>query len=148
VALERAAAWLMLLGILTGIAALGLVALAPSTGLNNGLGTDRLIESAIATGLLAFVFASLAFAVGAATGARPLAISVAVSLAVALFAIEGVAEQVKTLQTVRAASPWHWLLHSDPLRNGLVWEAWLLPTATSLVLIVAGTLLFARRDLR
>lgn len=148
VALERAVALGVLLGILTVVAALGLVVLAPSTGLNNGLGFDRMTEAAVATGLLAFVFASLAFAVGAATGGRSLAVATAASLAVALFAIEGIAEQVKPLQTVRAASPWHWLLHSDPLRNGLVWEAWLLPAATSLALIAAGAVLFARRDLR
>lgn len=148
VALERAAALVVLLGVLTGVAALGLVALAPSTGLNNGLGPDRMIDAAIATGLLALVFASVAFAVGAATGGRSLAISVSVSIAVALFAIEGIAEQVNALQSIRAASPWHWLLQTDPLRNGLVWEAWLLPTATSVVLIAAGTLIFARRDLR
>ncbi len=148
VAMERALAVISLLGVLTAIAALGLIALAPPTGLNHGLSSDKIVEASIATGLLVLVYASLAFAVGAATGARSLAVSISVSVAVALFAIEGVAAQVKTLQPVQAISPWHWFFHSDPLQNGLSLEAWFPPLVTSVVLVAAGALLFGRRDLR
>jgi ABC-2 type transport system permease protein len=148
VALERAGALIVLLGALTGMAALGLVLLAPVTGLNRGLGGDRIVAAAVATGLLALVFASVAFAVGAATGMRSLATATSAALAVALFVIEGLAEQVSALRPIREASPWHWLLHGDPLRNGLVWEAWLLPILVSAVVVGAATAIFARRDLR
>jgi ABC-2 type transport system permease protein len=148
VAMERALAVISLLGVLTAIAALGLIALAPPTGLNHGLSSDKIVEASIATGLLVLVYASLAFAVGAATGVRSLAVSISASVAVALFAIEGVAAQVKTLQPVQLISPWHWFFHSDPLQNGLSLEAWLPPLVTSVVLIAAGALLFGRRDLR
>lgn len=147
VALERAGALIVLLGILTIVAALGLVLLAPITGLNKGLGGDRILAAAVATGLLALVFASVTFAVGAATGIRSLAITTSAILAVAFFVIEGLAEQVKALRPIREASPWHWLLHTDPLRHGLLWEAWLLPILVSLVLVGAATGFFARRDL-
>jgi len=148
VAVERAGALILSLGLLSGVAALGLVALAPSTGLNKGLDPVRIVEATLATGLLALVFAAVAFAVGAASGIRPLAVSISASLAVALFVIEGLAEQVQWLRSVREASPWHWLLHSDPLSNGLTWQAWLLPSVISLILIAAGSVIFARRDLR
>jgi ABC-2 type transport system permease protein len=148
VAVERAGALMVLLGILSAVAALGLVALAPATGLSKGLGTDRIFEATLATGLLALVFASVAFAVGAISGLRSLAVSCAATIAVALFVIEGLAEQVSVLRGLREASPWHWLLRSDTLRHGLTWQAWLLPTLTSLVLIAIGTMLFGRRDLR
>jgi ABC-2 type transport system permease protein len=148
VAVERAGALMALLGGLAAVAALGLIALAPPTGLGKGLGPDRIVEATIATSLLALVFASVAFAIGAITGLRSLAVSCAATLAVALFVIEGLAEQVHVLRGLREASPWHWLLHSDPLRNGLTWQAWLLPSLTSLVLLAVGTVLFTRRDLR
>jgi ABC-2 type transport system permease protein len=147
VALERAGAVVVLLAILTAVAALGLVLLAPFTGLNAGLGADRIVAAAIATGLLALVFASVAFAVGAATGVRSLATGTAATLAVALFTIEGLAEQVASLRPIRQASPWHWLLSTDPLRHGLLWEAWLLPILVSVMLVGVSTGIFARRDL-
>ncbi len=122
--------------------------LAPFTGLNKGLGGDRILAAAIATGLLALSFASVTYAVGAATGMRSLATTTSATLAVAFFVIEGLAEQVRALRPIREASPWHWLLHTDPLRHGLLWEAWLLPILVSVVLVGAATAVFARRDLR
>ena len=92
-------------------------------------------------------FASLAFAVGAASGRRSIAISTASAVAFVGFVIEGLAAQVKVLQPVREASPWHWLLGTGPLRNGLTWHAWVLPVIVSLVLLAMGTAVFARRDL-
>jgi ABC-2 type transport system permease protein len=73
---------------------------------------------------------------------------VAATLAIAGYVIEGLAAQVKAFQPIQAVSPWHWLIGSDPLRHGLVPRSWLLPLAVSLLLIGAGTLVFARRDLR
>jgi beta-exotoxin I transport system permease protein len=147
-ALERAGALIVALALLTALAGLGLVALAPSTGLSRGLTAERILDASIATGLLALTFAALAFAVGAATGSRALAVSVSAAIAVALFMIEGLAEQVKLLRPIREASPWHWALHSDPIGNGLKWEAWVLPLLVSAVLIMASSVAFTRRDLR
>ena len=147
VAFERATAVLVELTALLAVAALGLVVLAPFTGLTAGLSSGRILQAAVATGFLALSFSAIAFAVGAATGSRGAAISMASAAAVALFMIEGLAEQVKLLRPIREASPWHWLLGTDPIRNGLGWESWLLPGAVSAALMIAGTLAFARRDL-
>lgn len=133
---------------LTAVAALGLVVLAPFTGLTDGLPAVRMLEASLATGLLALTFAAVAYAVGAASGSRGLAISIAAALAVGLFIVEGLAAQVPPLRPLREASPWHWLLGTDPIRRGLLWQSWVLPLATSAVVAVAGTAAFVRRSLR
>lgn len=147
VALERAAALMLLLAILTAVAAAALVALAPATGLNRGLPLERVVAATAACGFMALVPAAVAFAVGAMTGRQSPALASAATLAIAGYVIEGLAAQVKALQPVRAISPWHWLLDSDPLRHGLVIESWLLPLVVSILLIGLGTSRFARRDL-
>lgn len=148
VSLERAGALVVELAALTGVAGLGLVLLAPATGLAQGLSVDRIVAAAAATGLLALAFSALAFAVGAATGSRSAAISTASAFAVALFTVEGLAAQVSALRPIREASPWHWLLGTDPIRHGLLWQSWALPLLVSAALVCGGTLAFARRSLR
>jgi ABC-2 type transport system permease protein len=148
VAIERAGLLVIMLAILTAVALAALAILAPPAGLTKGLSVDNIIAATVATGLLALVFAAVAFAVSAATGNRSLAASVAAALALAGFLIEGLGAQVKLLRPLRELSPWHWLLSSEPLSHGLVWQAWFLPLATSIVLMAAGTIVFLRRDLR
>jgi ABC-2 type transport system permease protein len=148
VAFARAVALMVLLAILVAVAAAALVALAPSTGLDKGLPLEDVVAATAACGFLALSFAAVAFAVGAAWGKRSIAMASAATLAIGGYVIEGLGAQVKVSQPVRAVSPWHWLLDSDPLRHGLVVESWLLPLAVSLVLIGLGTAWFARRDLR
>ena len=147
-AIERSVALAAELAFATALAGWGLAGLAPLTGLTAGLGLDRILEAAVATGLLALDFAAIAFAIGAATGSRGAAISIASALAVGLFMIEGLAEPVKLLRPIREASPWHWLLGTDPIRHGLLWQSWALPVVVSAAMIGVGSLVFARRDLR
>lgn len=148
VSIERALALALTVTLLTAVAGIGLVVLAPPFGLNRGLGFDRVLEAAAATGLMALTFAALAFATGAASGSRGAAISVTSAVAVALFMIEGLAEQVQVLRPIREASPWHWLLGTDPIRQGLLWHSWVLPIVVAATLVICGTAVFARRDLR
>ena len=147
-ALERAGLVVVMLGLLTLVALVTLGLLAPRVGLTKGLSIEHIVAATIATTLLALVFAALAFAVGAATGNRSLAVSLSSAIAVAGFVIEGLGAQVKTLGPLRDISPWHWLLDSQPLHNGLTLQAWLLPLLVSVVLIAIGTAIFVRRDLR
>lgn len=148
VALERAAALIALLALLTAVAAVALVILAAAVGLEQSLPAERIVAATVACGFLALTFATIAFAVGAATGRRSPAVASAATLAIAGYVIEGLAAQVKALQPIRALSPWHWLLESDPLRHGLVARSWLLPLAVSAVVVGLGTVLFTGRDLR
>jgi ABC-2 type transport system permease protein len=147
VALARAAALGLLLAGLTAVCAVALVVMAPPAGLDQGLPAVRIAQATLASGCLALTFSAVAFALGAATGNRPAALGVAAALAVSGFVIEGLAERVTALRPVRAASPWHWLLGSDPLQQGLPWRAWLLPLAVSTLLVLLGSLRFAGRDL-
>lgn len=148
VALERAAGLVILLAALTAVSVLTLALLAPPFELTHGLGLTDMAAATVASALLALTFAAVAFCAGAASGRRSLATSLAAFLAVAGFVVEGLGAQVKPLQPIRSISPWHWALGTDPLRNGLTWESGLLPLAVSLVLLLAGALIFGRRDLR
>jgi ABC-2 type transport system permease protein len=147
IALERSGAVIAELAVVSAVAGFGLVALAPLTGLTSGLSVERILESALATGLMALTFAAFAFAVGAASGSRGAAIGVSTAFAAGLFMIEGLAEPVKLLRLLREVSPWHWLLGTDPIRNGLLWQSWVLPVTISVALIIVGSLVFVRRDL-
>lgn len=148
VALERVGALVLLLALLTAVTAATLVVLAPATGLTAGADAAHLTEATLASALLALTYAAVAFGLGAAGFSRGTALAVASAAAVAGYVVQGLAEQVPLLRPLRAAMPWHWLIDGNPLRDGLIWQTWVLPLAVSAVLITTGTLLFARRDLR
>ena len=93
-------------------------------------------------------YAAIAFTVGAAGARRGVAIAAASGVAVVGFVLEGLGEAVTSLRPLRAAMPWHWLLGTDPLRNGLSWQSLGLPLALSVALAAAGTVRFIHRDLR
>lgn len=97
--------------------------------------------------LFGAVFATLAFAVGAATGSRSLALGVSAGTALLAYLANSVFPQVDALTWTRTVSPFHWYLGGDPLSNGLQWPGAAALAGTAIVLAVAGTHLFTRRDL-
>jgi len=147
VALARLAALLVTLTWLAAVPAAVLTAGGPATGLSAGLPAVRVFAATAVTALTASVFAAVAFAVGAATGNRSLAIGVAAALAVAGYLLEGLAPAVPVLRGFRMLDPWHWLLASDPLREGPGATALLAPAAVTLVLAVGCLPILSRRDL-
>ena len=147
VALARLGALAVLLAVLATVCVLVLIALAPSTGLTAGLTTAHVVAATLGATLLALAFAALAFTVGAVTGSRPAALGIAAALAVGGYALEGIASQVPALRPTRVVNPWHWLLSADPLRNGLTWQAWLPPLATTVLLVAVSLPRLAHRDL-
>jgi ABC-2 type transport system permease protein len=148
IVIERAGALLAMLAGLAAVAAGALAAMAPAVRLDKGLSPARIVAATAACALLATCFAALTFAVGAATGSRPAALAAGTGAAAAGYLVEGLAAQVRPLRPVRAVDPWHWLLDHDPVSHGLAWQTWLLPLATSAVLLAAGAVRFTRRDLR
>lgn len=146
--IERATFVVAMLGIVTAVTLAGLWLVAPRVGLTKGLSLEHIAAATVATALMSLVFAAFAFSVGAATGNRSMAVSLAAALAVAGFLVEGLGAQVTFLKPLRVLSPWHWLLGSEPLRNGWVAEAWLLPLGVSAAVIAIGVAAFLRRDLR
>jgi ABC-2 type transport system permease protein len=147
VALARLAGLVLLTACLAAVCVASLVALAPVTGLNEGLSTTHVIAATVAASLLALTFAALAFAVGAATGSRPAALGSAAALAVAGYVLEGLAQQIDALRPVGAVNPWHWMLAHDPLRHGLLWQTWLPPLVATVILAAVGLPRLAHRDL-
>jgi len=97
--------------------------------------------------LFGALFATLAFAVGAATGRRAAALGVSAAAAVLAYLANSVFPQVAALEWTRSLSPFHWYLGGDPLTNGLQWPGTLALAGTTLALAAAGTYLFTRRDI-
>jgi ABC-2 type transport system permease protein len=148
IAVARYTGLLALTAILIIVCVVALSALAPSTGLNDGLPVTRLAAATVAAALCALVFASLAFAVGAATGSRPAALATSTGLAIAGYVLEGLAAQVPAIRNTRWINPWHWLLVTDPLRRGLTTQAWLPAAGACALLVLVALPPLARRDLR
>ena len=147
VALARFAALTIMLA---GLAAVTLVALLLARG-PAGLtqvSVARFCAAVASSAALGLAYAAIAFTVGAAGARRGVAIAAASGLAVVGFVLEGLGEAVTSLRPLRAAMPWHWLLGTDPLLNGLSWQSLGLPLALSVALAAAGTVRFIHRDLR
>lgn len=133
--------------VITLISTAALVAVAPPLGLLDGLPWWGVWSAAISQWALVLLYASAAFALGAATGRRAWAISGAAALVVIGFLGQMFASLAQPLEYLRTTSPWYWFLGSSPLTEppGLVSLA--LPLALALVITVAGIWRFNNRDL-
>jgi ABC-2 type transport system permease protein len=97
--------------------------------------------------LFGAMFATLAFAAGAATGSRALALGTSAGAALLAYLANSVFPQVAALRWTQTLSPFHWYLGGDPLTNGVQWPGALALAGTTVVLAAVGTVLFTRRDL-
>ncbi len=109
---------------------------------------ENIVAGGVGSLLLALLFASLTYAVGAATGRRALAVAVGGGLAAATYVMFGLAAFVDLFEKVEWLSPWHWFLEPSPLTDGWTWASSLLPLAVIVPVVLVGTALFTRRDLR
>jgi ABC-2 type transport system permease protein len=124
--------------------ALGLIGAAISS---SPLAPDKLAAACVMLVLISLVFGSLALAISAATGNRGAAIGVSVGLLVVTYLIDGLANIVDGLNTIRWISPFKYYMGSDPLRNGIdLGDAAVLIVVTAALLIVS-LVAFERRDL-
>ncbi|PSL06958.1 ABC-2 type transport system permease protein [Haloactinopolyspora alba] len=147
VALERFAGVAVLLAVLTLVGTGVLAALRGPFELDP-LGLNVFAAVGVATFLLALLFASLTFAVGAATGSKGAAIAVGAGLAAATYVVFALSAFVDFFDDLRWTSPWHWFLEPSPLTDGWTPASTLLPLAVIVPAVVIGTAVFARRDLR
>jgi ABC-2 type transport system permease protein len=127
------------IGVLVGIL-VGLVFI------NEHLGLGRLLGSILALILITLVFSSLAFSLGAITGKRGLSGGLAGMLAFTTFLISSLAESVKSLQFVDKLSPFHYYNKPGILQYGVHWGDLLILALISLVILIAGLVVFVRRD--
>jgi ABC-2 type transport system permease protein len=146
VALQRFAALAAMLMAVGAVLWLVMLAISGPAQLD-GISTAEFAAAAAHLVLFGACIGGLAFAVGAATGRRALALGISAGAAVLGYLANGVLPQVRGLEWTRQASPWHWYLGGEPLRNGLQVGGVLLLLGVTAVLVVAGTWCFNRRDL-
>jgi ABC-2 type transport system permease protein len=143
---QRLAAMLGELLVLTAVAWLTLVALSGPTGLDIGVWyeTAAVIEAAA----LAATFGIGALAIGAWTGKRGLATGVASGVAVAGYLIDSLSKVVDALEPLRPFTVWRWYSGHQPLTDGIDPAGMSVLILLSVILVVAGTVFFERRDVR
>jgi beta-exotoxin I transport system permease protein len=111
------------------------------------LSAGRVAGAILGVWLLAALHGWLALAVGAARPGRSLAIGVPAAYAAAGYLVSGLHDLAGWLDPFRFLSAFWWIGQA-PLGNGVDLSHFLVVAAAAIVVLVAGTLLFERRDLR
>lgn len=142
---ERAAA--LLIDLTAVAAATGLALWVFSLAFSMHLSVATIASAAAALGIFGFFTGSVALAAGAATGSAVLARGLAALIAVGSYLLNALAQVTSTLEPARPLSPFYLLFGNEPLQHGLRAVGALGVLAVSLALVVAGGILFARRDL-
>ena len=148
IALERFAASLTLLLVLSAIAFLATLATGAAVGIFDGVSPLRTALDAAAVTALAVLFLALSFSVGAMTGRRGSALSVASSAAVGTYVLHATAASAGAVRPLRALSPWWWFLDRNLLVHDPTFLALGLPLLLGTVLVACGLIAYQRRDLR
>lgn len=97
--------------------------------------------------VLGLTFTALGFAVGAVTGRRAHAVGAVAVVGVVAYACDTVVPMVDGMGWVRKASAFYYYAESSPLRDGVDLGHLGVLLAATLVLVVAGTVVFDRRDI-
>lgn len=105
-----------------------------------------LAAATAASGLFALVIGALAFALGCLTGRRGPSLAISAAVALASYLLSGLAAIVEWLEPARWVSPFYLAIGRDPLRDGLSAGGTVALVAMAAVLVVAGLIGFARRD--
>lgn len=143
--LEKAGALATFVALLAAVVFVALAVSATAAGLDLTLG--HLAAAAVATGLLGFLFGSIALAVGAASGRRGLALAVAGAAAGAAYVANALGSLVGALHPLRQASPFYQYGAVDPLRHGLTFAHAAPLGAGAAALVAVAIVAFSRRDL-
>lgn len=124
-----------------------LVAIAPPLGLIEGLPWWGPWSAAASMWALVFLYASVAFAVGAITGQRTWALAVASVLAAVGFLEQLFASLAAPLEYLQPTSPWYWFLGTSPVTQAPGLVSLGLPLALAAAFAGLGIWRFARRDI-
>jgi ABC-2 type transport system permease protein len=147
VLVERYVAMVGMLALLGAVSAVSILAMAAPVDLLAGVSLAGLLAACAAATLLALVFATLAFAGGAAFGRRSTALAIGTVAAVATYLHRGVVGVSDPAHALRWLSPWHWYVDRNMLVDGIAPDALLVPPLVCLAVLVAGLVAFERRDL-
>lgn len=147
VALGRYAGLVLLLAVVVVVTTLVLIAFRGPFQLSE-ISVANLVAAGVASFLLALLFATITYAVGAATGRKGLAAALGGGLAAATYVVFGLGSFVSALESVRWLSPWYWFLEPSPLVDGWTLASIALPLLVIVPAVALGTVWFTRRDLR
>lgn len=146
VALGRFVGVAIALAVLTLVTTLVLVVFRAPFSLTD-VGFGNLVAAGAGTYLLALLFTSVTYAVGAATGSKGAAIAAGAGLAAATYVIFALAAFVDVFERLEWLSPWQWFLDRSPLEHGWTWQSTVGPLLLTAAVAAAGTAWFTRRDL-
>ena len=145
VVLQRFAA--LVAGVLAIVAVFGLAMLVIAGPAQfSDIPVGRFAAMHLHLALFTVLFASVSFAIGAATGRRAIALGVGATAGVLAYAASGILPQVDGLGWTRDYSAFTWLNGSQPLRNGVDAGHVGVLLAITLLFVALGTLAFQRRD--
>ena len=113
-----------------------------------GIHPPHIVGAALALTGLAYLSAAAGLLAGALTGRRAWATGVAAAVAVIGYVLQAVAKQSDDLEWLNALSPYAWVYHQPPLRDGVDVGGLLLVWGIAVVLAAASAAALARRDLR
>lgn len=130
---------------LAGLVLLAMLAVRSSAQLDT-VSIGQFTAQCLALALLATLFGTIAITIGAATGSRAAAMGGAAVIGVLGYAANTFATQIG-VEDARYASPFHYYIGNEPLRNGFQWADLGILVAAIAVLGFAATVAFNRRDL-
>ncbi|MEU4640602.1 ABC transporter permease subunit [Micromonospora sp. NPDC023814] len=107
---------------------------------------DQFAAQCTALALLATLFGTIAVTIGAVTGSRAAALGGSAGIGVLGYAANTFAGQIGA-DAIRYASPFHYYIGNEPLRNGFQWADLGILCATIAVLVLVAVTAFNRRDL-
>ncbi|MEV5769181.1 ABC transporter permease subunit [Micromonospora sp. NPDC052213] len=130
---------------LAGLVLLAMLAVRGSARLET-ISVDQFAAQCTALALLATLFGTIAVTIGAATGSRAAALGGSAGIGVLGYVANTFAGQISA-DAIRYASPFHYYIGNEPLRNGFQWADLGILSATIAVLVLVALTAFNRRDL-
>lgn len=126
----------------------GVIVFALNDPAELGIHPPHIVGATLALTGLAFLSATAGLVAGALTGRRAWATGVAAAVAVLGYVFQAVAKQSDDLEWLNALSPYAWVYHQPPLKDGVEVGGLLLVWGIAAALALASALALSRRDLR
>ncbi|MDS1272571.1 ABC transporter permease subunit [Lipingzhangella sp. LS1_29] len=124
------------------------IVLAFAVGLDMGVALGNIVAISVGVGLLALLFGTLTVAVGGLSGSRGLGLTVTGAVAVGTYLVHVLSDAgAELVEPLRWASPFHYYLDADPLRDGIPLGSYAVLLGVIIILAVAATVTFERRDI-
>jgi ABC-2 type transport system permease protein len=145
VILQKTIALAVLLAILGVLLFIGLAIGSESQNMKINMG--HLAEITFSLSLLALLFGTLSFFIGAAFGKRGVSIGIATSFAIGSYLLNTLGKVVDVLKPYRQLMPFYYYNEANPLANGINWGHALILVGAVVALLILSLLAFRRRDL-